>query len=139
MYILKTRHDFDSSHFLANYDGKCANIHGHRWEVEVEVCSESLIEEGEQKGMVIDFGDLKKYLRNMLEEFDHALIIEKDKMRSLTLKCLKEDGFKVIEVKFRPTAENFAKYFYDRMVSEGFQMYNVTVFETPTNCASYRK
>lgn len=139
MYILKTRHDFDSSHFLANYDGKCANIHGHRWEVEVEVCSETLIPDGEQKGMVVDFGDLKTYLRAMLEDFDHALIIEKGSMRELTLECLIEDGFKVIEVPFRPTAENFAKYFYDRMASAGFGMHQVTVYETPINCATYRK
>ncbi len=139
MYILKTRHEFDSSHFLANYDGKCANIHGHRWEVEVEVASEVLIQEGEQKGMVVDFGDLKKYLRGMLDEFDHALIIEKDSMREITLKSLLEDGFKVIEVPFRPTAEHFAKYFYDRMESEGFGMHQVTVYETPINCATYRK
>jgi 6-pyruvoyltetrahydropterin/6-carboxytetrahydropterin synthase len=139
MYILKTRHDFDSSHFLANYDGKCANIHGHRWEVEVEVASEVLIKDGEQKGMVVDFGDLKKYLRGMLDEFDHALIIETNSMRDLTLKCLIEDGFKVIEVPFRPTAEHFAKYFYDRMESEGFGMHQVTVYETPINCATYRK
>ncbi len=49
MYILKTRHDFDSSHFLANYDGKCANIHGHRWEVEVEVASEPLLKKVSKK------------------------------------------------------------------------------------------
>lgn len=139
MYILKTRHEFDSSHFLANYEGKCANIHGHRWEVEVEVASEVLIQEGEQKGMVVDFSDLKKYLRAMLDEFDHALIIEKDSMREITLKSLLEDGFKVIDVPFRPTAEHFAKYFYDRMESEGFGMHQVTVYETPINCATYRK
>ncbi len=89
--------------------------------------------------MVVDFGDLKKYLRAMLEEFDHALIIEKNSMRELTLQCLIEDGFKVIEVEFRPTAENFAKYFYERMCTEGFEMYQVTVFETPINAATYRK
>ena len=32
MYILKTSASFDSAHFLAGYTGKCANLHGHRWE-----------------------------------------------------------------------------------------------------------
>ena len=42
MYILKTEHSFDSAHFLAGYEGKCANIHGHRWRVEIEVQAEEL-------------------------------------------------------------------------------------------------
>ena len=37
MYKLKTKASFDSAHFLKDYDGKCSNIHGHRWTVEIEV------------------------------------------------------------------------------------------------------
>jgi len=33
MYQLTTEHSFDSAHFLAGYDGKCGNLHGHRWRV----------------------------------------------------------------------------------------------------------
>ena len=43
MYILKTSAEFDSAHFLAGYKGKCANIHGHRWKIEVCVAEEALI------------------------------------------------------------------------------------------------
>ena len=43
MYILKSEHSFDSAHFLSGYEGKCAHIHGHRWKVEVEVQSETLL------------------------------------------------------------------------------------------------
>ncbi len=60
MYILRTEGHFDSAHFLANYEGKCRNIHGHRWVVDVEVKSESLQAGGQLDGMIIDFGDLKR-------------------------------------------------------------------------------
>ena len=51
MYILKTEYDFDSAHFLKGYDGKCSNIHGHRWKVVVNVGSETLEQEGNIRGM----------------------------------------------------------------------------------------
>lgn len=53
MYILKTEHSFDSAHFLAGYEGKCANIHGHRWRVEIEVQAEELVASGQLDGMVL--------------------------------------------------------------------------------------
>ena len=42
MYQLKTEADFDSAHFLSGYTGKCSNIHGHRWHVEIEIESRKL-------------------------------------------------------------------------------------------------
>lgn len=47
MYQLRTVADFDSAHFLSGYQGKCANIHGHRWHVEVEIQAEHLESEGQ--------------------------------------------------------------------------------------------
>ena len=75
MYILKTSAAFDSAHFLKGYNGKCANIHGHRWTIEVRAGSDTLIDNGEKRGMVIDFGDLKKEVRALADSFDHALIV----------------------------------------------------------------
>ena len=46
MYILKASSEFDSAHFLSGYSGKCKNIHGHRWKIEVEIYSEKLHETG---------------------------------------------------------------------------------------------
>ncbi|OFI06007.1 6-pyruvoyl tetrahydropterin synthase [Clostridium acetireducens DSM 10703] len=139
MYILKTEHSFDSAHFLAGYKGKCSNIHGHRWKVEVEIKSPTLVEGGQLDGMVIDFGDFKKDVKEMIDCYDHALIIQKDTMRNETLNYIKEDGFKVIEVDFRPTAENFAKFFFEIMKSKGYKVHRTTVFETPTNSAMYEE
>ena len=59
MFELKTSASFDSAHFLSGYQGKCANLHGHRWKIEVTVGKETLQEEGNYRDMVIDFGDEK--------------------------------------------------------------------------------
>ena len=110
MYLLTTEQSFDSAHFLAGYQGKCGNIHGHRWKVIVQIQSESLREDQQQRGMCIDFSDLKDDLKEQADYFDHALIIEKGSLREKTLEALREEGFSILEVDFRPTAENFAKY-----------------------------
>ena len=139
MYILKAEHSFDSAHFLANYEGKCSNIHGHRWKVEIEVQSETLVDGGQLDGMVIDFGDLKKNIKEIVDFYDHALIIQEGSMKKETLACLLEDKFKVIQVKFRPTAENFAAFFFNYMQDKGYDVKRTVVYETPTNCAIYEK
>ena len=76
MYQLTTEHSFDSAHFLAGYDGKCGNLHGHRWRVLLTVQSETLREDRQQKGMCVDFAELKKDLRTELDALDHVLIID---------------------------------------------------------------
>lgn len=137
MYYLKTSASFDSAHFLSGYKGKCANIHGHRWTVEVRIKGSELQTSGEKSGMLIDFGDLKKAVRDLADAFDHALIYEKDTLRSATLQALTEEEFRLIEVPFRPTAENFSRHFYELLSSEIPGISSVTVYETPENCAVY--
>ena len=139
MYRLKTAECFDAAHFLKDYNGKCANIHGHRWKVEVEIACEALNENGSEKGMCVDFSVLKADLKKMLDEFDHTLIIEKDSLKAKTLEALAEENFKIVTVDFRPTAENFSKFFYDEMEKLGYDVAKIVVFETPNNCAIYEK
>ncbi|WP_372713943.1 6-carboxytetrahydropterin synthase QueD [Ilyobacter sp.] len=139
MYILTAEHHFDSAHFLQGYDGKCSNIHGHRWRVVAEVEGENLFLEGQLRDMVVDFGDLKRDIKKMVDYYDHSLIIETDSMRKETLTFLKEDGFNIIEVDFRPTAERFAKKFYEELESTGYRVKRIYVYETPTNCAIYER
>ena len=91
MYSLKTNSSFDSAHFLAGYEGKCRNLHGHRWTVEVEVGGEKLMQNGQTRGMVVDFGDLKKDLREKTEEMDHCLIMEKGTLKKKTMEALAEE------------------------------------------------
>ena len=137
MYTLISKASFDSAHFLAQYEGKCRNIHGHRWIVKVEIFGEKLQENGSKREMLIDFGELKSELKKLVDFYDHSLIIEKNTMREITLNALKEDGFRIIEVEFRPTAENFAKNFYDYFIEKGFSVKSISVYETPNNCAIY--
>ena len=59
MYILKTEQSFDSAHFLGGYEGKCGNIHGHRWRVIIEVNTEQLATDRQLRGMYVDFKTLK--------------------------------------------------------------------------------
>lgn len=137
MYRLKVKAAFDSAHFLSGYNGKCANIHGHRWTVEVEIKGDGLQQTGEKKGMLIDFGDLKKAVKELADSFDHALIYESGSLRENTLAALIDENFRLIEVSFRPTAENFAKHFYDILSGQELEISSVTVYETPDNCAVY--
>ena len=137
MYKLKTSAAFDSAHFLSGYRGKCANLHGHRWTVEVEAGAEVLQETGEKRGMVIDFGDLKSAVRSLADFYDHALIYEAGSLKPATLAALQDENFRLIEVPYRPTAENFAKAFYAQLKAAGIPVLRVTVYETPDNCASY--
>lgn len=137
MYQLTTEHSFDSAHFLAGYDGKCGNLHGHRWRVLLTVQSETLREDRQQKGMCVDFAELKKDLRTELDALDHVLIIEQGSLRESTMKALQEEKFQVVGMPFRPTAENFARYFYELFTLKGYPVAKVEVYETPNNSAVY--
>ena len=137
MNKLITSAAFDSAHFLAGYNGKCANIHGHRWKAEVTICGDELISEGEKRGMLIDFADLKKAVRALADKLDHTLIYEAGSLKPATLAALNDEGFALTQVPFRPTAENFAKFFYDELSKEGLNVSSVKIYETPDNCAEY--
>ena len=132
MYIVKTEDSFDSAHFLARYNGKCRNIHGHRWRVVIEIAGENL-----DDGMVVDFTDIKAALKALTDNLDHSLVMEKDTLKPQTYECLVDEGFRIMIMDFRPTAENFAKYFFDEIKNTGFNIRAAEVYETPNNCARY--
>lgn len=115
MYRLKLKHHFDSCHKLEDYDGKCANLHGHRWEVEVVIITPTL-----QNGMVVDFGDIKK----VIDRLDHGYLNDL--------------------VDFNPTAENISCYLQKeiRKVAKEFNKnsyidVNVIVWESPNASITY--
>lgn len=139
MYRLKTSAAFDSAHFLFGYNGKCKNIHGHRWVIEVVIEGQELGSEGDKRGMLIDFGDLKKSVKALADSFDHTLIYEKGSLKESTLNALMDEDFKVIEIPVRPTAENLAKIFYDKLKAQSLPLKTVTVYETEENCAVYEE
>ena len=137
MYSLKTAACFDSAYFLYGYEGKCRNIHGHRWKIEAEVSGSKLQETGIQREMLIDFGDLKRELKSLADSYDHSLIYEKGSLKTKTLEALAEENFKLIEIPCRPTAENLAHIFFEALKEKKLPVSAVTVYETPENCAVY--
>lgn len=139
MYFLRTEQSFDAAHFLKGYRGKCSNIHGHRWRVTAEVAKEELSEGEQERGMILDFGELKRVLKELCDELDHSLIYERDSLKPTTVEALKDEDFRLVRVDFRPTAENFSKYFYDRLMERGYPVYRVEVYETPKNRAAYEE
>ncbi len=140
MYYLKVSEKFDAAHFLKGYDGKCKNIHGHCWKIEIEFSSQELINTGTYRGMQEDFSIYKEILKNETNRLDHKLLFEKNSLKKSTIIALEDEGFELVEVDFRPTAENLARYFYSKIrgISKN-ALYSVTVYETEHNCASYRE
>lgn len=139
MFTLVSENSFDAAHFLHGYNGKCSNIHGHRWRVVVEIFSDKLSDDKQTRGMVVDFDTLKEDIKQEVDYFDHSLIIETGTLKEKTYEALKEEGIRLIELDFRTTAENFSKYFYDRFEKKGYNVKQVSVYETPNNCATYSK
>lgn len=63
---------FDSAHHLPFHKGKCKNLHGHTYKLEVTVCGRP-----DENGMLIDFGDLKKIVsEKIIEKYDHKNLNE---------------------------------------------------------------
>ena len=139
MYFLKNEQCFDAAHFLKDYEGKCRNLHGHCWKVVVEIQGETLSVQAQSRGMLVDFSELKEALNRLCERFDHCLIYEKDSLSPLALQAFEMEKFKITEVPFRPTAENFAKYFFDELKKAGMPVHRVEVYETAKNCAAYEE
>lgn len=139
MYRLKSEASFDSAHFLKGYDGKCANLHGHRWRIVAEIGADELIESGHLEGMIVDFGDLKTDLKAMADALDHKTIYQTGSLKQATIACMKDEGFALYEVPFRPTAEHMSKFFYDQLKDKGYHVLRIEVFETPNNSAVYEE
>ena len=138
MYGLKTEAAFDSAHFLTDYYGKCENLHGHRWRVEVTLAQPKLQTEGTMRDMVLDFGVFKKAVRDAAEELDHTFLVEDGSLAPSTLAALESEGFVLTILPFRTTAENLARWFFDKLSAQGLPVAEVEVDETPNNRAFYR-
>ena len=138
MYGLQTEAAFDSAHFLTDYYGKCENLHGHRWRVEVTLFQDELQTEGTMRDMVLDFGVFKKAVREAAEELDHVFLVEEGSLSPETIAALEGEGFTLKILPFRTTAENLARWFFDKLTAQGLPVSVVEVDETPNNRAFYR-
>jgi len=125
MYELKVKTRFAAAHFLTDYEGQCARLHGHTWLVKVVVRGSEL----DDKGMLVDFKVLKQAINEAVSGLDHQNLN--------ALEHFKEGGAQ------NPTAENLAHYLYyylrDRLAdfTPSVQITRVQVNESPEAAAVY--
>ena len=139
MYGLKTEAFFDSAHFLADYYGKCENLHGHRWRMVVTLAQPSLQTEGTMRDMVLDFGVFKQKVRAFADSLDHRFLVEEGTLKPATIEALEGEGFTLKILPFRTTAENLARYTAESLTAEGLPVSQVEMYETPNNCAIWTR
>ncbi len=133
---------FETGHALYGYDGKCRNVHGHSYKLSVTVIGTPITDTSHVKlGMVIDFGDLKKIVKEDIEDvFDHATVFNKNTPHVELAKELEQRGHNVILVDYQPTSENmvidFAKKIKKRLPSN-IELHSLKLQETETSYAEW--
>ena len=109
-WILKVRDKFSAAHYLKEYKGKCEKVHGHTFQVEVEIA----VLELDRTGLGFDFAEIKKSLAEALP--DHTLLNE--------------------ALPFNPSAENIARHLYG-VLKKTYPVKSVTVWESEDAAAAY--
>lgn len=139
MFKIKSEVQFDMAHYLSGYEGKCSNIHGHRYKLIAKLRSEKLHQDGQLRGMVDDFGNFKNILKEIAETFDHKLIIENNEDGKALVKKFEElqNNFGIYLVDYRPTAEEMSRDIFNRLKAKGLSVCEVELFETPNNSCIY--
>lgn len=140
MHKIAKEFSFDMAHMLDGHDGKCQNLHGHTYKLQVEVTGE-LVESGAKSGMVIDFSDLKAVVkREILDKMDHAFIFDSTSERECQVaELLTSLNSKNFGIPMRTTAENMTKYMFDRLQEAGLPVSLIRLWETPTSYCEYSK
>jgi len=116
MFELKAQMYFSSAHHLLNYEGDCENQHGHNWLVEAFVSGDTL----DKSNILIDYKVLKKELKSVLDYLDHTDINELPEFKGVS-----------------PSSEIIAKFIYEELKKKIKITSKISVWETPTSCASY--
>lgn len=130
---------FDMAHLLDGHDGKCQNLHGHTYKLQVIVSGETE-NNGAKKGMVIDFADLKRAVNELIiSPIDHAFIYDQSSERETKIaQLLQQLNSKTFALPVRSTAENLAQFIFQRLQENvGFHLHSVRLWETPTSFAEY--
>ncbi len=132
---------FEMAHALEGYDGLCKNIHGHSYELNVTVTGEPLSDPSSPKlGMVLDFGDLKKIVNEVIvSKFDHALAL--NRVMAKELAPVRHTAFdKVIYLDYQPTSELMVVDFAHRIAAllpPTVKLHSVLLRETATSYAEW--
>ncbi len=111
---------FEAAHRLPHHDGKCCRLHGHSWLGRVYVKGNQLIKDGSKQGMLLDYGDLKKYIQPLLDDFlDHYYLNETTGLEN-------------------PTSEAIAKWVFEQLEAAALPgLHAVEIRETCTSGARY--
>jgi 6-pyruvoyltetrahydropterin/6-carboxytetrahydropterin synthase len=121
MFELRVVTRFAAAHRLTMVGTKCENLHGHNWKIEVYVQGESI----DAGGVLVDFGVIKRHVRELMETLDHKFLNELDYF---------QDGTP-------PSSENIARYLADslaaRMDLPGISVSRVTAWESDDASATY--
>jgi 6-pyruvoyltetrahydropterin/6-carboxytetrahydropterin synthase len=133
--------DFEMAHALWNYDGLCSNIHGHSYRLFVTLIgaiNDNI--ESPKNGMVVDFGDIKKWVKtSLVDELDHALLVnEKADLQSIEATKQMFNRLKIMD--FQPTCENLLIYMADKIkaqLPEQLNLFSLKLQETATSYAEW--
>ena len=134
--------NFETGHALYGYDGKCRNVHGHSYKLSVTVIGTPIADTSHVKyGMVIDFGDLKKIVKEeIVDKFDHATVFNKNTPHIELAKELEERGHNVILVNYQPTSEEMIIDFAAKIkarLPENISLHSLKLQETETSFAEW--
>ena len=122
MFEVSVEETFAAGHALRNYRGKCENVHGHNYKVQLTVRGGEL----DGAGLLVDFVELKRVLNQVIDRLDHRFLND-------------VPPFDVLN----PSAENMARYFHEEVsrgmgARQGVAVSEVKIWETDTSCATYR-
>lgn len=120
MYELKILTHFGSAHQLRNFGGRCEDLHGHNWKIEVCVKGEEL----DDVGLLVDFAVIKKSTKEIIDKLDHKFLNELDYFKDIN-----------------PSSENIARHIYktlEQQLNNGnIRVSSVTAWESDSASATY--
>jgi 6-pyruvoyltetrahydropterin/6-carboxytetrahydropterin synthase len=121
-WVIYKEFRFEAAHRLPHHEGKCRRLHGHSWLGRVYIQGNCLQTEGASQGMILDFGEVSKYLKPLLEDFlDHYYLNETTGLEN-------------------PTSEAIARWIYEKLEILGLPgLHAVEIHETCTSGCIYRK
>lgn len=135
------RFEFDAGHRVLGHEGKCANLHGHRYAVLLTVKGEK-----DKLGRVIDFGKVKEVVGAWIDDkLDHNMLLHKDdpalKVYAMADVFGNKEPFVMPDWAPNPTAENIASVIYHHarhlLANTEVEVVKVRVYETPNCYADY--
>ncbi|WP_404360907.1 6-pyruvoyl trahydropterin synthase family protein [Methylotuvimicrobium sp. KM1] len=133
MYTITKEVYFCYGHRLMNHPGKCRHLHGHSVKAAITIKQEHLNEQG----MVCDFSDIKACVEDYINEhLDHNFLLHK---KDPIIPYLTETQERFMALDQHPTAEVLSQMIYQHIKEQGFNVDQVTLWETASAHACYRE